>query len=187
MLELRALEPEDMAPIVRWRNDDMETLRTPHLTTMAQQMAWYDREIAHPSESRTRYWALWDMVLADRWGSFVGYGGIEHIEWENRRGEISLLISPEHRGKGYGREAVGLFLRQAFQHLNLEHVWGEVYTCGHVAFWERMVESYQGFKVMLPAHKSWNGRYYVALYFDFSRAGYMMEGPGTREEANGHA
>lgn len=181
MLELRALEPEDMSAIVRWRNDAMETLRTPHLTTMAQQASWYEVEIAHPSESRTRYWGLWlELTL-------VGYGGIEHIEWENRRGEISLLVGPEHRGKGYGREAVGLFLRQAFMHLNLEHVWGEVYNCGHVAFWERMVETFQGFSTMLPAHKYWNGRYYGALYFDFSRSAFMMEGPGTREEANGHA
>ncbi|MHC4464579.1 MAG: hypothetical protein ACYS30_24585 [Planctomycetota bacterium] len=29
-----------------------------------------------------------------------GMGGITNIQWENRLGEISLLIRPESRGKG---------------------------------------------------------------------------------------
>lgn len=176
-MELRPLSAEDAELVRQWRLEVPETLRTPLMLTQEMQRDWYDMEICN-RDSHTRYWGLWTE------DAFVGYGGIEHIEWENRRGEISVLIAPELHGKGYGRRAVGLFLREAFMTLNLEHVWGECYSCGPVGFWEKLVKEYDGFAVMLPAHKYWNGSYWAAYYFDFNRTRWLGHGPAAREEAN---
>jgi GNAT superfamily N-acetyltransferase len=173
MLNLRPLSLDDMEPIRIWRHGARETLRTPYMLTREQQEAWY-RDVICDRRGATRYWGLWDVD-----GKLVGYGGIENIEWENRRGEISLLISPDARGLGYGREAVRLFLSQAFDYLNLETVWGEVYTCGHVEFWRRMVETLGGESVLVPRKKFWNGVYYGAVVFTFARPSMIAH------EANG--
>lgn len=165
MIDLRPLRLLDMPPIVDWRNGAMETLRTPYYTTLEMQEEWYYKEIAN-RESHTRYWGLW---LKD---SFMGYGGIEHIEWENSRGEISLLIAPQFRHKGCGRKAVELFLDQAFNYINLATVWGEVYHCGHPAFWEMLIRTYNGFSVDIPKTKYYAGKYYPATYFTFYKEAF---------------
>jgi len=165
MIELRALSLTDMEPIRAWRNSALETLRTPYRNTKEQQEDWYYKEIAN-RESHTRYWGLWSHY------KFIGYGGIENIEWENGRGEISLLISPDCRGLGFGRKAVELFLDQAFNYLRLESVWGEVYHCGHVDFWKKICTAHKAEIVDLPMVKYYNGVLYGAMRFCFIREDY---------------
>jgi RimJ/RimL family protein N-acetyltransferase len=168
MIELRALELGDMVPILEWRNGAMETLRTPMRLNREQQEQWY-RDVICDRRSTTRYWALVTEAPDKR---LVGYGGIENIQWENRNGEISLLIAPEHRGKQMGARAVRLFLEQAFDFLNLENVYGECYTCGHVEFWRKAVQFYYGESCLLPSRKYYAGVYYASYYFTFNRETY---------------
>lgn len=177
MLELSALTLDNALTVLPWRNAAMETLRTPMMLTREQQEEWY-RDVICDRRSSTRYWALWAQM--GLYSMFVGYGGIENIEWENRRGEISLLIGPDYRGMGYGREAVRLFLDRAFNYLNLETVWGESYMCGHPDFWRRCVEDYNGQSTRLPRRKYYGGSYHDSLYFTFTRCDV-----GAWAEANG--
>lgn len=160
MIELRALTLSDMETIRGWRSKSLETLRTPYLLTADMQADYYHKTISN-RDSRTRYFAIYNNNL------LVGYGGIENIEWENGRGEISILIAPHERGKKYGRQAVEMFLKYAFGTLRLEHVWGECYYCGHVAFWEKLIKRFHGVSMDLPCRKFYEGKYYDSLYFDF--------------------
>ena len=170
MIELHALSREDMETIRKWRAGCMETLRTPFLLTREMQEQYYESVICNRN-STTRYWALRLPVQEDgeTFHRLVGYGGLENIIWENRNGEISLLISPDYRGKGYGRQAVELFLEQAFEYINLENVHGEVYKSGHWKFWQKILEDYQGFATWLPERKYYRGIYYPSMYFNFNR------------------
>lgn len=176
-MELRCLRESDALAVLPWRAKVPETLRTVRAVTPDEQRDWYFEQIGN-RESHTRYWGLHED------GKFVGYGGIEHIEWENRRGELSVLIDPALHHKGYGRRAVRLFLWEAFETFNLEHVWGECYTCGAVGFWEKIIKEYGAFATMLPARKYWKGMYWSSYYFDISRTQWAGAGPGSREEAN---
>jgi len=161
MIELRPLSREDAEQIRVWRLDFPETLRTAQMLNADQQQDWYTREIAN-RESHTRYFALYDVNL-------VGYGGIENIQWENRCGEISVMIAKKYHGMGYGSAAVGMFLDHAFNRLNLDAVWGECYECGHVGFWERICAERGAFTARIPNRKYWDGRYYGSLFFVFGR------------------
>jgi hypothetical protein len=161
-MELRPLTMEDMHVIRRWRHQVPETLRTPYMLTREMQEDYY-RTVICDRRSATRYWAVADGDV------LLGYGGIENIIWENRNGEISLLMAPNERGKGLGAEAAELILEQAFYRLNLEHVYGECYMCGPYLFWEKMVEKYAGSEVVLPRRKFWDGMYYDSYYFTFYR------------------
>lgn len=161
-LELRPLSRDDAETIREWRLDFPETLRTALMLNADQQQDWYTREI-EDRRSTTRYWALY--VL----DTLVGYGGIENISWENRQGEISVLIGKKHQGHGYGKAAVDLFLNQAFNYLNLDIVYGEVYTCGNVGFWQKICAEKEAFNTMVPGRKFFAGKYHDAMVFVFRR------------------
>lgn len=160
-----------------WRNECLETLRTPYPLTEEMQDRFYDDVICNPN-SRHRYYAIAlnvkqtfiDDRLKDReCERFIGMGGLTKIQWENRIAEISLMIAPEYRKKGYGKEAVFLLLDEAFNRLNLKTVCGEVYTCNpDYEFWAKMNTELHGNSwVALPQRKYWNGRYYNSVYFSF--------------------
>jgi RimJ/RimL family protein N-acetyltransferase len=192
-MTLRPLELADMELIRQWRNASPETLRTPFPLTREQQEDWY-RTVICDRRGSTRYWGVSaivpayvteDVCLLD--GNtvktnhsaairLVGYGGIENIQQENRLGEISILIAPEYRGKGYGEQAVSEFLHRAFRQLNLANVWGECYTCSRaISFWKRMIEMRGAYSCQLPARKYWEGTYWPSLYFNFCDVNWITE------------
>jgi len=158
---LRALELEDMELIRRWRNDSLDTLRTPFPLTKEQQEAWYRDEICNRS-SRSRFWAVLDNT-----GVLVGYGGIENIQWENSIGEISLLINPEKRGQGLGAMAAMEILDEAMDRLNLHTVYAECYTNNPATkFWDEIFGSSN--RVTLKDRKYCDGSYFDSYYYSMS-------------------
>ena len=173
-MKLQPLDRLDMEQIREWRNEVQNTLRTPYMLTQEMQREYYDNVICNRG-STTRYWAFVEPVLYEASGEewpeheLMGYGGLESIEWENSRGEISLLINPDKRHEGLGREAVAMILEQAFSYLNLNSVHGECYASGPVPFWQKIVAEYDAFHTWLPATKFWQGKYHQSYYFTFER------------------
>jgi RimJ/RimL family protein N-acetyltransferase len=162
-MNLRALELEDMECIRQWRNQCLDTLRTPFPLTKEQQEDWYRNEICN-RQSRSRFWGI------EENGSLIGYGGIENIQWENSIGEISLLINPKYQGQGYGKQAAIEIITQAFNRLNLHTVFGEVYvTNPAMGFWVAITDAYKGYKTLLPNRKYLDGKYWDSLYFSVSQ------------------
>lgn len=162
---IRPLELSDMESIRAWRNKCLPYLRTPFALTMEMQEDWYKNEICNRN-SKTRFWAI------EVAGRLVGYGGIENIQWENSIGEISLLINPEYQGRGIGHGAAIDILYQAFNVLNLNTVFGEVYHNNPaVKFWKLLTNQYDGATSILYNRKYWDGNYYDATYFSIQRDG----------------
>jgi len=159
----KPLSYQDMETVRGWRNDIMETLRTPYELTEEMQQDFY-REVICDRRGSTRYWGFW------RGSNLVGYGGIENIEWENRRGEISVLIAPRRRGEGLGAAAVASILTRAFDYLNLDIVHGECYYSSKaVDFWYKMAVRYNGHTTVLPGTKYYKRRYWSSLLFVFTK------------------
>ena len=171
-MHLSTLKREHMPLILAEREKIPETLRTPYKLTLEMQLDWYEKEICN-RDSRTRYFALKDKVtMADNITDnvIIGIGGIEHIEWENSRAEISLMIFEKYQRKGNGTEAVQLILDHAFNRLNLNTVWGECYlSSSAVKFWAGMIRKYDAYSITLPDRKFYDGRYWDSLYFSFER------------------
>lgn len=158
---LRALELSDMEPIRKWRNASLDTLRTPFPLTREQQEEWYHTVICD-RRSSSRFWAITNKT------NLVGYGGIENIQWENRIGEISLLIDPSERGHGYGTQAARAILDEAFNRLNLYTVYAECY-CNNpaIVFWGKVFEN--GSRVLLEDRKYCDGTYFPSYYYSLKR------------------
>jgi GNAT superfamily N-acetyltransferase len=129
---------------------------------------FYFDVICNPN-SPHRYWTLEDETIE-------GMGGITNIQWENRIGEISLLIRPASRGQGYGEKAVELLLDQAFNYLNLFTVCGECYNCNpNVTFWLKIIDKYNGYKTTLLDRKFWDGKFYQSIYFSMDAVNFNNE------------
>ena len=196
-MELRPLSEANMEQVRVWRHEVPETLRTSYMLTEEMQQDYYRNTICNRN-STTRYWGLWvpqgdfpeDQVIVEHglaWG-FIGYGGIENISWENGNGEISLLIGPDYRGRGYGKQAVGLFLDQAFNHMRLHTVHGECYECGPWKFWNKLSRVYSkataDMACWLPCRKYYKGEHHDSYYFTFSAQGYRYHTRENREQAD---
>ena len=181
-MKLKPLSLQDMETVREWRLEVPETLRTPYDLTREMQQDYYKNEICN-RDSRTRYWGIWEQIACgrkpsipvddDQFNHLIGYGGIENIEWENSRGEISLLIGPDYRKQGYGTKAVEAILFKAFHFLGLRNVHGECYLSSPaVPFWEKLIDKYYGRSVTFPFTKFYKGNFYDSYLFNFNRTAW---------------
>lgn len=173
-MKLEPLSLQDVEIVRYWRNHEMECWRTPFMLTKEMQEDFYKR--CCDRNSPHRYWAIVDDSVEAKNKNFplIGMGGITYIQWENRIGEITLIIDPEKRNDGIGKQAVDLLLDQGFNYLNLRTVFGEVYACNDaVSFWKEITDKYTKTNftnwLMLRNRKYWSGVYYSGFYFSIDK------------------
>jgi len=127
---LSTVQPEHIEPIRRWRNAQLDVLRQSAPLTPEQQQAYFDSQIwpsleqAEPRQILLAYF---------RDGALIGYGGLVHISWADRRAEVSFLLDPEPEANR--RELpelfacyLGLIVRLAFSHLDLRRLVTETFA-----------------------------------------------------------
>lgn len=175
-MELRALSYGDCEQVRIWRNECLQALRTPYKLTKEQQEDFYTNTVCNRN-AKARYWGIWKIQTYEKEGTytkkmstFIGMCGLETIEWENRRAEISIILAPEFQGKGYGKQALRLLLEQGFKNMNLDNIWGECYTCNiAVEFWKKQTKVYNAKCGLIDHTKYWEGKYYDSFYFNFRK------------------
>lgn len=168
-LRLDTLTLSQCEKIRIWRNDCLESLRTPYPLTEEQQEQFYWETVQNPGAPH-RYWAImWDcgdLQPEKPCWHFAGMAGLTHIQRENRLADISLILDPQRRDQGYGKEAVALILEVAFGRMGLKTVFGECYECSRaVWFWKAIAERYGAYAYPLRNRKFWNGEFHDAYYF----------------------
>lgn len=101
-----------------WRNDPrcMEGCRQNEEITEEEQRAWEEE-----SDPTRRVFGL----LAQ--GTIVGYAMLSHIDRRHGTAEYSLLIGPEHQGKGYAKEGLKALINYGFNDLGLHKIYGDIF------------------------------------------------------------
>lgn len=128
-LVVRAVEPPDIEPIRVWRNAQMDVLRQKAPISEKAQIAYYATQIWPQKPCATPDNILLAMEMR---AALVGYGGLVHVNWADRRAEVSFLLDPvvEARAETRG-DIFKLFLkvlkRFAFEHLRLEKLTVETF------------------------------------------------------------
>ncbi|MFW9969294.1 MAG: GNAT family N-acetyltransferase [Candidatus Odinarchaeota archaeon] len=172
-MKLKSLSINDMEQIRQWRNEQLQMLRTSFPLTKEMQEDFYNNEICN-RQSNSRYWGVWttcENVAMD----LIGMCGIENIQWENRLGEISLLLNPKLELGFCMKEALNLLLDKAFFYLNLENVFTEVYDCSlFKQFWIKIYNKYNNgiAAPKLPNKKYYNGVFYDSLHLNINKEKY---------------
>lgn len=89
---MRPIGWADREPIRRWRNEQIDVLRQRAPLTPADQDAYY-RGVVGPQLDQLEPPQV--LVAVDLAGTLVGYGGVVHLAWGDRRGEISFLTDTD--------------------------------------------------------------------------------------------
>jgi len=91
-LLFRAVEPRDIERIRLWRNAQTEVLRQTVPISSSEQVRYF-AEYVWPEKERTEPSQI--LLAIEHEGQMIGYSGLVHISWPNRRAELSFLLAPE--------------------------------------------------------------------------------------------
>ena len=110
-IELRAVEPEDLDALYRWENDSSlwiygSTVSPFSRYLLKQYIENYTADIARDKQLR---------LIIMRKESRQVIGAIDCFDYDitNRKAAIGLLIDPDHKRQGFGRDALETFFTPA--------------------------------------------------------------------------
>lgn len=118
---------EDRYLIMQWRNDQMYHLRQNEPLTKEQQDLYFNTVVSGLFEQEKPNQILFSFLENE---FCIGYGGLVHLDWERKSGEISFLISTELENS-YFEKFWHLFLNMielvAFKILKLNKIYTYAY------------------------------------------------------------
>lgn len=161
---LSPISTEDAETYCRWLNDPLISgnidgaAKVYSLTAEQEYIEKVQKQNAH----------IYAIVLKET-DALIGNIGIEEIDNTSRTATIGIFIGDEeNRSKGYGREALRLACRYAFDRLNLHslHLW--VFSFNHQAM--NMYKDV-GFKEVGRLRESYflDGKYHDSILMDILR------------------
>lgn len=126
---LTPVRQEDIENIRNWRNSQLDVLRQPKPISRAEQQIYYDDNIWPAMRQKEPDTVLLSYFMK---GVLIGYGGLVHISWQDRRGEVSFLLDPSlpKLRETYGvifSNFLELLKRIAFEQLALNRIFTETY------------------------------------------------------------
>jgi len=161
---LNAVQDEDIENIRLWRNSQITLLRQPSIISREQQISYYADKIFASMQEKAPANILMSFYLKDE---LIGYGGLVHISWQDRRGELSFLLNPVFtKDKRIYQEKQMVFLQLAaelaFKGLGLNKIYTETWSTRHDHI--QNLESF-GFRLegTLKSHVVVDGKFEDAL------------------------
>lgn len=114
LVNLRALEKQDMALLQKWMNDpDLTRWLGPRSPiSLDEQIHWFDKLSSDKSKIK--------LLIEDKSGAAVGLVSLMQINLKDRSAEFGIYLG-EHStiGKGVGKDATMAMLKFGFQELGL--------------------------------------------------------------------
>ncbi|SFL45444.1 GNAT family N-acetyltransferase [Pelosinus propionicus] len=89
---LLPVREQDIMLIKDWRNSQLDVLRQKYILTEEMQRGYFETVVWPSFELEQPQQLLFSFLKQD---VCIGYGGIVHISWEDRRGEVSFLLNSE--------------------------------------------------------------------------------------------
>jgi hypothetical protein len=86
------IRDEDKYDILNWRNTQIDILRQQTPLTAEQQENYFETTVAQLFEQEKPKQLLWSFLEN---GKLIGYGGLVHIDWDAKHGEISFVLCNE--------------------------------------------------------------------------------------------
>jgi len=123
------LRHKDLLSIMQWRNAQLKVLRQREPLSVEQQERYYEEVIAPSFAQKEPKQILFSYLHREE---LIGYGGLVHIAWEDRRAEVSFLAAPERaeNASTYSQDFaiyLSLIKNAAFRHLGFTRLFTETY------------------------------------------------------------
>ncbi len=157
-LVIKTIDDSHIQQIRVWRNQQIDILRQNQIITEDCQVQYFDTHIFPLFESSNPVQVLFNCFYEDK---FIGYGGIVHISYENKIGEISFLLDPKISNNQFYESVFILFLelmdKIAFYELGLNKLFTETFSTRvmHVNILEKAGYLREGIR---KSHVILNGR-----------------------------
>jgi RimJ/RimL family protein N-acetyltransferase len=161
---LVTVQPEDIEDIRKWRNEQMDVLRQSAPIGSGQQVEYFSKAIWPSMDLPQPENILFTFFFE---GRRIGYGGLVHISWPDKRAEMSFLLAPEYTQsddiyKKHFLAYIHLVLGVAFEELGFHRVFVETYSFrkAHISILEE-----GGFKPegVMKDHVFVNGKFFDSL------------------------
>lgn len=88
----------DRYDIMNWRNEQIYHLRQNNILTRENQDIYFDKVILNNFEQDKPDQILFSYTIKDE---CIGYGGLVHINWENKNSELSFIIKTEEEKNNF--------------------------------------------------------------------------------------
>lgn len=118
---------EDRFEIMNWRNQQIYHLRQSKILTIEDQNQYFKNVISKLFEQENPNQILFSFLENN---VLIGYGGLVHLDWKKKSGEISFLISTDLESKFF-EKFWDLFLKMieivAFKNLEFNKIYTYAY------------------------------------------------------------
>jgi hypothetical protein len=168
--EIRPISINDIEQIRQWRNNQMDVLRQKKSISVSEQVVYYNNVLL-PTLSQEFPNQLIFSYFKDK--ILIGYGGLVHISWENKRSEMSFLLNPkftviDNLYEEYFLKFIDFMKEVNFNELNFHKIFTETYS--HRSFHISLLIK-AGFKLegVLHDHVIINKTYTNSLIHSFIR------------------
>lgn len=164
---LRALEREDLPRLRDWRNlpEFRRNFREFRELNLLNQEQWFTRISASPND-------FMFMIERSDDRTPIGVCGLVYVHWVIRSADVSLYIGEDQTyidgPGGYAEDAAKTLIRYAFDNLNLNKVWTELYSFDDrkVALFSRLGFARDG---VLRDNAFEDGRYHDSFIYSLLR------------------
>ena len=163
MIYLSRVTEADLLMALDWRESCISSLRTSDFILDCEQSEFY-RSLPKRKDIK-----MYSIINRDpNCTETVGICGFVNFDPINRSAEISLLIDPEYKGLGIGKDSLGLLLEKGFNDFGLVSIYGECYYCNpNYGFWAKLIKDHGLYETRLPKRKFYSGEFHDTTYFSF--------------------
>lgn len=114
---------EDRFAIMKWRNEQLYHLRQKQPLTVEDQNKYFDNVVSQLFDQEQPIQILFSFLEN---GLCIGYGGLVHINWTDKNGEISFIMDTTLENNRFSEiwcAYLGLLELMAFEDLNLHKIY----------------------------------------------------------------
>ena len=127
--KISPITDSNILSILKWRNEQMHILRQNEVLTEEKQVSYFEKYIWPTMKESKPNQVLFGLYYKS---DFIGYGGLVHISWIDKRGEVSFLVNTERlNNEAVYQSDMSNYLRLikevAFNILNFNRLFTETY------------------------------------------------------------
>ena len=163
---LKPLNKTQMFEIMKWRNDQIENLRQSKVLTKKDQINYYQNIILPSLKENYPQNILLGISYKKK---FIGYGGLVHIDWENRNAEVSFLVNTKILKKynsyvRHQKHFMAVLKKISFEDLNLKKIYAVTFGFRNKKDVKALEDSGFKYEASLKNFLKYNGSFHDIIY-----------------------
>lgn len=125
--EIITVRIDDRYEIMNWRNEQIDYLRQEHKLTAEDQDEYFNNTLIKSFKSKRPNQIIFSFLEKQK---LIGYGGLVHIDWNNKNAEVSFLLKTKLNSPKTYSEKFEVFL-SLIEKVSKDLKLHKIYTFGY--------------------------------------------------------